>query len=343
MGEQTIFDPEKFLFRDLHPLVSIGTASDRYKGWVGQIYSQDLYAGRIKARTNRVGKNSFRDEILPIDCVREYFQHFRILEIDYTFYAPLVEKRIPTPCAGTLGQYAMFLGTGDGVFLKAPQVFFAQKLRRGKDYIRNENYLAPEPFFRQFYEPALGILGDNLRGIIFEQEYQRFGDRPPPEALAADFDRFFAAIPSDTRYHVELRTEAYLCKPVFEVLRKYGVGQVLSHWTWLPNLSRQFLRSGRRFVDAGGQVVLRLMTPLCTRYEDAYAKAFPFDRLIDGMVQPAMIDQTAHLMWEAILHGTRINIIINNRAGGNAPLIARMIAARFLEIGGKSPNRPVSG
>lgn len=183
MGEQTIFDPEKFLFRDLHPLVSIGTASDRYKGWVGQIYSQDLYAGRIKARTNRVGKNSFRDEILPIDCVREYFQHFRILEIDYTFYAPLVEKEIPTPCAKTLGQYAMFLGTGDGVFLKAPQMFFAQKLRRGKDYIRNENYLAPEPFFRQFYQPAVGILGDNLRGIIFEQEYQRFGDRPRPRRL----------------------------------------------------------------------------------------------------------------------------------------------------------------
>ena len=126
-------------------------------------------------------------------------------------------------------------------------------------------------------------------------------------------------------------------------MRKYGVGQVLSHWTWLPNLSRQFLRSGGRFVDAGGQVVLRLMTPLGTRYEDAYAMAFPFDKLIDGMVQPAMVDQTAHLMWEAILQGARINIIINNRAGGNAPLIARMIAARFLEVSGKSPNRRISG
>ncbi len=336
MGEQAIFDPERFLFRGLHPMVSMGTASDRYRGWIGQIYSQDLYTGRTTTRTNRVGKNSFREEVLPIDCVREYFQHFRILEIDYTFYAPLIEKGAPTPCAGTLRQYAMFLGPEDSVFLKAPQMFFAQKLRRGKDYIKNENYLAPEPFFKQFYEPAREILGDNLRGIIFEQEYQRLADRPPPAALAGDLDRFFAAIPADTGYHVELRTESYLCKPIFEVLQKYGVGQVLSHWTWLPNLSRQFSRSGGRFVDADGQAVLRLMTPLGTRYEDAYAKAFPFDRLIEGMVQPAMITQTALLMWEAISQGTRINIIINNRSGGNAPLIARMIAARFLELGKKT-------
>ena len=36
---------ESFHFRNLHPKVLIGTASDRYAGWIGQIYSQDRYAG----------------------------------------------------------------------------------------------------------------------------------------------------------------------------------------------------------------------------------------------------------------------------------------------------------
>jgi hypothetical protein len=43
---------DKFHFRNLHPQVLIGTASDRYAGWIGQIYSQDRYTGRISQRSS---------------------------------------------------------------------------------------------------------------------------------------------------------------------------------------------------------------------------------------------------------------------------------------------------
>ena len=65
-------------------------------------------------------------------------------------------------------------------------------------------------------------------------------------------------------------------------------------------------------------------------YEDSYAKAFPFDKMIDGMLNPQMIEDTVQLIKEAIRREKRIAIIINNRAGGNGPLIAKQIAARFL-------------
>ena len=122
---------------------------------------------------------------------------------------------------------------------------------------------------------------------------------------------------------MELRTEAYLSKPVIDVLRKHGAGVILSHWTWLPALRMQFAKAGNRFITAGRQAVIRLMTPIGIRYEDAYAKAFPFDRLIEEMIQPGMIPQTARLMWEALRADVELNIIINNRAAGNAPLLAR--------------------
>ncbi len=228
----------------------------------------------------------------------------------------------------------------DRVFLKAPQMFFAQKLRRGKDYARNENYLASEAFTRQFYDPALSQLGPKLKGIIFEQEYQRRSERTSPLEFAAQLDRFFSSIRRDTRYHVELRTEAYLCKPVFDVLKKHGVGQILSHWTWLPALKIQFAKAGNDFITAGSQAIIRLMTPIGIRYEDAYAKAFPFDRLIEEMIQPGMIPQTAQLMWEAIASEVEINIIINNRAGGNAPSLARRLVSEFVEMGKKAKEEP---
>jgi hypothetical protein len=67
------------------------------------------------------------------------------------------------------------------------------------------------------------------------------------------------------------------------------------------------------------------------RYEDSYIRAFPFDKLVDGMVQPEMILETVDLMMQAVNQGVLVNVIINNRAGGNAPLLAQLIAGKFLQ------------
>jgi hypothetical protein len=37
-------------------------------------------------------------------------------------------------------------------------------------------------------------------------------------------------------------------------------------------------------------------------------------------------------MIEALKQGVQANVIINNRAGGNAPLIAQKVAGRFSEL-----------
>ena len=99
---------------------------------------------------------------------------------------------------------------GDLVLLKAPQIVIARKLRRGGAFVENENYLNADIFTKQFYQPAVEILGPCLNGIIFEQEYHVKNDRIPISKLAQDLDEFFGKIPKDTRYHIELRTEAYL-------------------------------------------------------------------------------------------------------------------------------------
>ncbi|MGV8073321.1 MAG: DUF72 domain-containing protein [Syntrophobacteraceae bacterium] len=325
-------DLENFYFRGLHPKVFIGTASDRYSGWIGQIYSQNLYEQKITRRLNRVGKNSFKQEVLPIESVKEYFEHFRVLELDYTFYEPLLnENQEPTRNYKALCKYRKYLSEEDYLILKVPQIVSAQKIRRGAAYEPNPHYLNPEIFYRRFYKPANTLLGENLRGFIFEQEYQRSAERSSAKELAESLDSFFDAVPTDDRYHIELRTESYLVKPVFDVFERHGIGQVFSHWTWLPALPRQFEKADRRLFNSGGQSVIRLMTPRGIRYEDAYATAYPFDKLIDGLFQPAMINEAVDLMHAVVDRGNSINVIVNNRSGGNAPLIARQIASRFPE------------
>jgi len=77
---------DKFQFRDLHPNVFIGTASDRYVGWIGQIYTEERYRNTRSIRAKSVGWKSLKEEVLLVESVEEYFQHFSILELDCTFY-----------------------------------------------------------------------------------------------------------------------------------------------------------------------------------------------------------------------------------------------------------------
>jgi uncharacterized protein YecE (DUF72 family) len=326
----TMEDFDHFRFRNLHPNIFLGTASDRYASWLGQIYTPERYVNRLTERSKVFKEKTFKETVLPVDSVEEYFEHFSILEIDYTFYRPLLDDLgKPTSTFFLLKRYGSLMKETDHLFLKVPQRITARKIHQGRDFCGNPDYLNPHLFTDHFYKPALHLLGSRVRGFIFEQEYHRQSERLPEEEMAASLDHFFAALPRDDRYHLELRTEFYFQEPVFAVLEKYGVGQILSHWTWLPSLGKQFKRAGERFFNAGRGALIRLMTPIDLRYEEAYARAFPFDKLVEGMLQPGMIEDTVRLMHVAVDQEIRLHLIINNRSGGNAPLVAKQIAEQF--------------
>jgi uncharacterized protein YecE (DUF72 family) len=322
---------DNFSFRNLHPQILIGTASDRYAGWLGQIYSPDRYAGRITKRTKTISRKTFIEEVLPVDSVEEYFEHFPVLEIDFTFYRPLLDHGgQPTQNYQVLKTYCRHLKEGDRIILKVPQIITAHKVHRGDQHTENPSYLNSKIFTDQCYEPAVNLLGPNLSGFIFEQEYQRKEDRAPVADMAEALDKFFSQIPKDSRYHLELRTDLYLRDQIFEVLGKHGIGQVLSHWTWLPPLRKQLAKADGRFFNAGNECVIRLLTPLGMGYEDSFEKAYPFETLVEGMMTPEMILETVDIAKAAIEKGVFVNLIINNRAGGNAPMIAQLIAEKLI-------------
>lgn len=329
--DQKLADLKHYKFRDLHPQVFFGTASDRYAGWLGQIYTPDNYEGRITRRGKNLEKHSYVEEVLPLDSVVEYFDHFPVLEIDFTFYRLLLDAQgRPTSNYQLLKNYKGYLEADDRLILKVPQALMARKIRQSKNYLPNADYLNPDIFVRQFYEPANDILGANLRGFIFEQEYQRKQDQKPVEQIANELDGFFRAIPADRRYHLEIRTPVYLEEPVFEVLAKHGLGQIFSHWTWLPPLKQQFEKSGGRILNSKKDCVIRLLTPIGRRYDETYARAYPFDKLVDGLLQPKMVEETVNLVRSCLAQDALVYLIINNRAGGNAPMIARNVAEAFI-------------
>jgi Protein of unknown function DUF72 len=122
---------------------------------------------------------------LPVDSVEEYFNHFPVLEIYFTFYRPLLyHNGQPTQNCQVLRTHVQHLKEGDRVILKGPQLITAQKIHKGEQHIENPAYLNLKIFTEQFYEPAAKLLGANLTGFIFEQQYQRKEDRVPVKAMA---------------------------------------------------------------------------------------------------------------------------------------------------------------
>jgi hypothetical protein len=57
--------------------------------------------------------------------------------------------------------------------------------------------------------------------------------------------------------------------------------------------------------------------------------AHPFNALVEGMLHANTIEETVEIIRNAISGGRQLYLFVNNRAGGNAPLISQKIAYRF--------------
>jgi uncharacterized protein YecE (DUF72 family) len=328
-----------FDFRAVHPALRFGTASDRYAGWIGQVYPA-RYEADVTSRTRKLGGQTFEERTLPIASVEDYFQHFGVLELDFTFYRPLLDPDgKPSPNYFLLQQYATHAPDEARFLLKVPHTFFARKLRRGAGgqvrYDDNPDFLDADACARLFLEPAQALLADRLTGLVFEQEYQRVSESPDPMENIAELDAFFARLPQGAQAHLELRSPHLLIPPYFDWLESRGLGFVFSHWTWLPPLRNQWKLCGGRFPAANRQAVVRLLTPANMPYEKAYALAWPFDRPLPEIAQTPqardMVLDVAALVFQAAEQQVYLSVIANNRAWGNAPSLAQAIAARVLD------------
>ena len=326
-------------FRNLGDHVRMGTASDRYASWRGQIYSP-RWDDEIKKSKKTLAGKKYDVEQVPIDSIEEYYEHFTVSELDFTFYAPLFrEDGGPSRTFGTLDHYAHFAPAEARFLLKAPQEFSARKVRRrGKEdgkvrWIHNENYLNARAFDERFLTPAMELLGDRLTGIIFEQEKIWPNERPTPEEFVSDLEQFFRDVPANVQFHLEMRTTALHVPLYLDWLGDNGHGFVFSHSNGQKPLREQWQYVGERFTAANGEAVVRLLTPLSLTYPQAFDLTHPFDKVVPEIANSAegraMVDDAVALIEAALEHHKVVNMVLNNRAYGNAPDLGREIASRL--------------
>lgn len=327
---------EAFDFRRVHPALRFGTASDRYGGWIGQIYSEK-WEGAAQKRRKQLGKKSYTEIVVPSEAVSEYFEHFSVLELDFTFYRPLIEPDGQTGLNyRALEKYVEFGPDTARYLVKAPQMFCTPSLPKQGP---NPDYLNRPAYDDLFGGPLSDVLGPRLLGVIFEQGYMPRRESPDSDEHISGLDAFCSTSPLGHPIHFEIRSGHLLTPLFFDWLHSTGHGYVYSHWTWLPSIKNQWLNSGG-FSSADSEAVLRLLTPRKMTYAKAYDLAHPFDRVVPALSaapgSKEMIDETVALAVKAIDSAKKLNIIVNNRAWGNAPELATAVSNQLLEYLRKS-------
>ncbi|MDF0672916.1 MAG: DUF72 domain-containing protein [Nitrospira sp.] len=283
----------------LSPLIRFGTSTWAYEGWQSQVYLK------------KYAKTTFARE-----CLGEYCQYlyngepcFRTVGNDSTFYRPptanqlrhylnqipedfemcfKVWEEITVPMWAKQPRYGVKAGQPNPRFLDA-KLF---------------NDLVLTPYREARFEPHTGP---------FVFEFQRHG--MSTDEFCTRLDHFFAQLPKEFKYAVEIRNAGLLGPEYRDTLARHGVAHVYNHWSYMPSLAEQHKRMERYTAPFS---MLRLLTPLKMTYEAAKKRAEPYTRIVEEL--PEMRRDTVELLKNAVGDKRQAYVLVNNRSEGNAPL-----------------------
>ena len=287
--------------------VRFGTSTWNYPGWRGLVYSRD-----------------YPEKGASAEMLAEYarFPLFSTVGIDSSFYGPLTEK--------TLRSYAEALPPGfpcvSKVWDRITVRTFARAREKKKAGELNPDFLNPDLFLHDVWAPSVEFLGDRLGPFVFEFQAIAREEKVSPDQFVGWLDAFFARIPREGQYGVEIRNAEFLTPAYFAVLREHDVAHVFNSWTRMPSIGMQLDLPGS--VPARFLVARALLRP-GRWYADAVDAFTPYDRIRDP--NPELRGDLVRLVETAEELRIPAYLIVNNRAEGSAPLTIAAVAGMLAE------------
>jgi uncharacterized protein YecE (DUF72 family) len=284
------------------PSIRFGTSTWNYPGWQGLVYHQDYGTKGAAAR-----------------MLREYadFPLFRTVGIDSSYYGP--------PTETVLRSYAEHLPRGFPCVSKVWGQITVQTFTKAQDEQRagkaNPDFLNPDLFIEEIYQPYQRHFADNTGPFVFEFQTIAKYSRMSAERFADRLDEFFSELPRDAQYAVEVRNEEFLTPMYFAVLREHGVAHVFSSWTRMPPLGHQLDLPGS--LTAPFIIARALLRPGRT-YDEAVDAFAPYDRIREP--NPKLRRDLVRLVEMARQTQLPAYLLVNNRAEGSAPLTIAAVA-----------------
>jgi uncharacterized protein YecE (DUF72 family) len=290
------------------PLVRFGTSTWNYPGWRGLVYHRDYGPKGAAAR-----------------MLKEYaaFPLFGTVGIDSSYYGP--------PTEAVLRSYAENLPAGFPCISKVWGQLTIHTFTKAQDREKagkiNPDFLNPDLFVEEIYQPYQRHFAENTGPFVFEFQTIAKSSRIGPEGFASRMDEFFSALPRDAQYAVEVRNDEFLTPMYFAVLREHGVAHVLSSWTRMPPLGHQLDLPGS--ITAPFILARALLRPGRT-YNEAVDAFAPYDRIREP--NPKLRRDLARLVEDAVRLRIPAYLLVNNRAEGSAPLTIAAVAEMLPEL-----------
>jgi uncharacterized protein YecE (DUF72 family) len=276
--------------------IYFGTSSWAFEGWQGNVYHKTYPKGTFKR-----------------NCLAEYWQdgRFATVGMDLFFYNP--------PAESLLKHYAdQFLPDSNlkaccKVWQELTIYRFPNQTSWGKRKGQlNPNFLNVDIFIERILKVHEKVFKTQTGPFIFEFQYLKKNDKIVAD-FAADLDKFFARLPNEFEYSVEIRNANFLDPAYFAILRGHHVAHVFNQWSYMPAIREQ-LKFDSLTADF---VVARILTPPGMAY-DATVKTFsPYDRIIKR--QPEIREDVIKLIETAVSTRKSAYLLINNRIEGCAP------------------------
>lgn len=290
------------------PLVHFGTSTWTYPGWAGLVYSK-----------------RYPEQGASAKMLAEYarFPLFTTVGIDSSFYGP--------PRPRTLESWGKVLPQGFRCVSKVwdrltVHTFAGKREPRSFAGRANPDFLDPNLFLSEVYRPYREHFGAHMGPFVFEfQTIAGLGPRGADE-FADRLDAFFALLPRDAQYAVELRNEEFLTPAYLAVLREHNVAHVFNSWTRMPPIGAQLDVPGSITADF---IVSRALLRPGRQYEEAVTAFAPYDRIRDQ--NPELRADLVRLARTAGQLRIPAFLLVNNRAEGSAPHTIAAVARALAE------------
>jgi len=284
------------------PSVRFGSSTWNYPGWRGLVYHHDYGPKGAAAK-----------------MLKEYaaFPLFGTVGIDSSYYGP--------PTESVLRSYAEHLPPGFPCVSKVWGQITVHTFTKAQDPDRagkvNPDFLNPDLFIEEIYQPYQRHLAENTGPFVFEFQTIAKYSGMDPQRFANRLDEFFSALPRDAEYAVEVRNDEYLTPMYFAVLREHGVAHVFNSWTRMPPIGHQLDLPGS---ITGRFILARALLRPGRTYNEAVDAFAPYDRIREP--NPKLRRDLARLVHTAVETRVPAYLLVNNRAEGSAPLTIAAVA-----------------
>lgn len=285
--------------------IRIGTCSWKYDSWKGLIYS------------DTVGK----------DYLREYAQHYNLVEVDQWFWS-LFGDKVVMPKPDVVAEYAASVPDNFRFSVKVPNsITLTHQYQKGNKgpMQANPHFLSPHLLedFLQLLDPIAG----QIDSLIFQFEYLNKQKMAGPAEFLRQLEAFFSQCPPGYRYCIELRNKNYFNAGYFDFLEQNGLYHVFLQGYWMPSIFDLYDKFKDRINDF---TVIRLHGPDRKSIEQKAGNNWnqilePKDGEIEELV--AMINDLSARQVKA-------SVNVNNHYEGSAPLTIERITTNLFKRNG---------